>query len=80
MNNESITKAYMATHVLLNSKTPVDEWTDEQIVLAFAMLPSPAVTLDQFKAKLQVNETPDDISEEEKLAHNDKMLKLHKAG
>jgi hypothetical protein len=78
MNDSELMKAYMSTHVLINSKTPVSEWTDEQMVCAFAMLPAPAVSFDDFKAKLNIGSTPDDLSEEEKIAHNTKTLQLHK--
>jgi hypothetical protein len=78
MTDADVMTAYMSTHVLINSKTPLSEWTQDQIVCAFAMLPAPAVSLEEFRAKLNLGATVDEMTEEEIAEHNTKTLRLHK--
>ena len=79
MTDSDVMTAYMSTHVLLNSKTPISEWTQDQVVCAFAMLPAPAVSLEEFKSKLNLGATVDEMSDDEIIEHNTKTIQLHKA-
>ena len=57
---------------------PPEKWTDEQRLYAFAMLPQPAVSLEDFKSKFSSVPHLDEMTEEEKIESNEKTLKLHK--
>jgi hypothetical protein len=75
---DEMTDAYVSAHIRINSAIPPEQWTDEQKYFAFAMLPAPGVSLDEFKAKFKAEPHIDEMSEEEKLEQNAKMIKLHK--
>jgi len=67
---------YMNTHIRINGKSQPEEWTDEQRVCAFAILPDPAITLDQFRERLSIKEANEEPTEEEKLETNEKNLAI----
>ena len=82
MTEYQIRQAYMNAHIRLNGKTPPEEWSEEQRVCAFAMLKAPDVTMDVFKARLNIDteaSTPDELTEEEKQRINEESLKAYES-
>lgn len=75
---DDMTDAYICAHIRINSSIPPEQWTDEQKYSAFAMLPFPAVTLEEFTAKFKKEPHLDDMTEEEKIEHNSLELVRHK--
>ena len=75
---DEFTIAYICSHIRINGMIPPEKWTDEQRLYAFAMLPQPSVSLEDFKAKFSTVQHIDEMNEEEKIASNEKTLKLHK--
>jgi len=67
---------YMLGHVLLNSGIHPREWSAEELVIAFALLPKPKVSIEDFKASFGEDEPqePRELTEEEKLASNSAQL------
>ena len=82
MLESDLRQAYMNAHIRLNGVIPPEEWTEEQRVCAFAMLKLPAIGIDGFKARLNINSeesTPDELTEEEKMKINGDSLKKHES-
>ena len=73
---DAMTTNYMLGHVLLNSGIHPREWSVEELVVAFALLPKPKVSIEEFKASLGGDEPqePRDMTTEEKIAHNTRQI------
>lgn len=75
MDDKIILRAYMDAHIRVNGNIPPEEFSDAQARCAFAILPPPKVSFDVFKAIIiGSSEIKTELTTEEKLAHNDKML------
>ncbi len=71
---DAMTINYMLGHVLLNSGIHPREWSAEELVIAFALLPKPKVSIEEFKASFGGEPQAPEPTEEEKLAHNEAQL------
>ena len=73
---DAMTINYMLGHVLLNSGIHPREWSAEELVIAFALLPKPKVSIEEFKASFGGDEVEaqTELTTEEKLAHNSEQL------
>lgn len=80
MNDTVLIDAYMNTHIRMNGNTQPESWTDEQRYCAFAILPAPGVSFEEFKSKLNVKTAPsiDDLTEDEKIDLNTEELEKSK--